>query len=126
MAEYVGFDVSKEAAAFCVMDCSGRISKHGGAMVRALLYEADTPPRLRLIPWEAKAKGHYHEARRPNSRSRLRRQPCSRRRTKGSGVLDRETGIRQPRAQYQGRGSTKGGVIRKVARYQNRRSNRSM
>ncbi len=60
--------------------------------------KADNPPRLRLIPWEAKAKGHYREARRRTRRSRLRRQPCSRRRTKGSGVLDRETGIRQPTA----------------------------
>ena len=43
--------------------------------------KADTLPPLRLIPWEAKAKGHYDEARRPNRRTRLRRQPCSRQRT---------------------------------------------
>jgi hypothetical protein len=133
------------------MDYSGRISKHGDAMLRSLLYEAANGvvrkphplkdwarrvkkrtshkkacvalarklavilhrmtvtgeafrwpekeaaatvaeviprvdckaglhPRMRLIPWEAKAKGHYHEATRQNRRTRLRRQPCSRRR----------------------------------------------
>ena len=59
--------------------------------------KADERPRLRLIPWEAKAKGHYDGARRQPRRSRLRRPPCSRRPTKGSGGLDRETGIRQPK-----------------------------
>jgi len=93
------------------MDYSGRISKHGDAMLRALLCgatnslltvvrraqplkgwarrikerapreaedpslsgrwprrsrslgcKADSRSRLRLIPWEAEAKGHYHEA----------------------------------------------------------------
>ena len=71
MGEHVGFDVSREATAFCVMDEAGEVIARG---------KADNLPQLLLIPWEGKAKGHYHEARRPTRRSRLRRQPCSRRR----------------------------------------------
>ena len=45
---------------------------------------------------DERARCPRRSPRRPNSRSRLRRQACSRRRTKASGVLDRETGIRRP------------------------------
>ncbi len=41
MVEYVGFDVSKEATAFCVMDASGKVLARGKAPSDpAALFEA--------------------------------------------------------------------------------------
>ena len=59
----------------------------------------DRCPRVRVIPWEAEAKGHYDEASGPTAGNDFgdNRVPGKGQKA-GSGGLDRET-IRQPRVQ---------------------------
>ncbi len=59
--------------------------------------KTDSPPPLRLIPWEAEAKGHYDEASGPNAGNDFgdNRVP-GKGQEKVQKELDHGTGIRQP------------------------------
>jgi hypothetical protein len=63
---------------------------------RELGCKTDNPPPLRLIHWEADAKGHYDEASGPSAGTTSETTVFPAKDKEGSEELDRRVGIRQP------------------------------